>query len=84
MDLSGSWYEVFIEQGPVGKTFRFQTYKTDFRKKSHEIGSIRCGPGIKYLSNTAQLVQYFVSKYSKWIFGKKSSELSNAEQKRMG
>ena len=32
------------------------------KKKSHKIGSIKYGPGMKYLLNTIQYIQYFTAK----------------------
>lgn len=50
--------------------FASKYLKLTFEKKSHEIESIKFGPGMKYLLDTAQKVQYFASKYLKQTFQK--------------
>ena len=45
----------------------------DLRKKSHEIGSIKYGPDIKYLLNMVQYVKHFACKYLKRNFKKKKN-----------
>ena len=44
-----AWYEVFIEYGAVWSILCFYIFKTDLRKKSREIESIKPGPGVKCL-----------------------------------
>ena len=66
--------------------------KRTITKMSHEIGSIKYGPGMKYLLNTVQqvqhfastylefripIVQHFASKYFKRTFREKSHEIGS-------
>ena len=50
--------------------FAFKYLKRTFEKKSHEIGYIKFGLGMKYLLNTVQYGQYCASKDLKRTFGK--------------
>ena len=43
-----SWYEIFIEHGPIGPIFCSQIFETDIQKKSHEIGFIKYGHDMRY------------------------------------
>ena len=45
-------------------------------KKSHEIWSIKYGPGMKNVSNTVQHDRYFASKYLNWVFKKRHMKSS--------
>ena len=44
--------------------FAPENLRQTFEKKSYEVGSVKDGPGVKYLSNMVQQVHYFASKYS--------------------
>ena len=50
--------------------FASKHLKRTFEKKSLEVGSIKYGPGTKYLLNTVQYVQHFASKYLKYTLKK--------------
>ena len=43
--------------------FASKYLKRTFKKMSHEIGSIKYGPDMKYLISTVQYDQYFASRY---------------------
>ena len=54
-------------------------FKTDLGKKSYEIRLTMHGPGIKYSPKRLQYVQYFASKYLKWILGEKSHQIKSVK-----
>ena len=56
-----------IDKSSMNNVLYFATkyLKWNFKKVSHETGSIKYGPGIKYLLNMIQHVQYFTSRYLK-------------------